>query len=293
MAGADRVEGTLFGNGERTGNCDIVTVAMNMFSQGVDPTLDFRQMPKIREVAQAVNKLAIPERHPYAGELVFTAFSGSHQDAIRKGMSKVDRDHWEVPYLPIDPEDVGSSYKETVRVNSQSGKGGVGFLLEEHYGVNLPREILVEFSSEVQRLTEELDREVKTDEIFDKLIATYSDDRGPYKLIDYDLLSGRDDDQRCVARVEISANTVTVDGEGSGPIEAFVNALAQTLNEPVTVVDYHEHSLGEGADAKAISILAIDNEDGGRCYGIGVSRNTITSSLNAIISAMNRRWGKS
>ena len=291
MAGADRVEGTLFGNGERTGNCDIVTVAM--FSQGVDPTLDFRQMPKIREVAQAVNKLAIPERHPYAGELVFTAFSGSHQDAIRKGMSKVDRDHWEVPYLPIDPEDVGSSYKETVRVNSQSGKGGVGFLLEEHYGVNLPREILVEFSSEVQRLTEELDREVKTDEIFDKLIATYSDDRGPYKLIDYDLLSGRDDDQRCVARVEISANTVTVDGEGSGPIEAFVNALAQTLNEPVTVVDYHEHSLGEGADAKAISILAIDNEDGGRCYGIGVSRNTITSSLNAIISAMNRRWGKS
>lgn len=293
MAGAERVEGTLFGNGERTGNCDIVTVAMNMFSQGVDPTLDFRQMPKIREVAQAVNKLSIPERHPYAGELVFTAFSGSHQDAIRKGMSKVDRSHWEVPYLPIDPEDVGSSYKETVRVNSQSGKGGVGFLLEEHYGVVLPREILVEFSSEVQRLTEELDREVKTDEIFDTLIATYSDDRGPYKLIDYDLLSGRDDDQRCVARVEISDNTVTVDGEGSGPIEAFVNALAQTLNEPVTVVDYHEHSLGEGADAKAISILAIENEDGGRCYGIGVSRNTITASLNAIISAMNRRWGKS
>lgn len=293
MAGAERVEGTLFGNGERTGNCDIVTVAMNMFSQGVDPTLDFRQMPKIREVAQAVNKLSIPERHPYAGELVFTAFSGSHQDAIRKGMSKVDRSHWEVPYLPIDPEDVGSSYKETVRVNSQSGKGGVGFLLEEHYGVVLPREILVEFSSEVQRLTEELDREVKTDEIFDTLIATYSDDRGPYKLIDYDLLSGRDDDQRCVARVEISDNTVTVDGEGSGPIEAFVNALAQTLNEPVTVVDYHEHSLGEGADAKAISILAIEHEDGGRCYGIGVSRNTITASLNAIISAMNRRWGKS
>ena len=293
MAGAERVEGTLFGNGERTGNCDIVTVAMNMFSQGVDPTLDFRQMPKIREVAQAVNKLSIPERHPYAGELVFTAFSGSHQDAIRKGMSKVDRSHWEVPYLPIDPEDVGSSYKETVRVNSQSGKGGVGFLLEEHYGVVLPREILVEFSGEVQRLTEELDREVKTDEIFDTLIATYSDDRGPYKLIDYDLLSGRDDDQRCVARVEISDNTVTVDGEGSGPIEAFVNALAQTLNEPVTVVDYHEHSLGEGADAKAISILAIEHEDGGRCYGIGVSRNTITASLNAIISAMNRRWGKS
>jgi 2-isopropylmalate synthase len=292
MAGAERVEGTLFGNGERTGNCDIVTVAMNLFSQGVDPTLDFRHMPQIRETVEAVNKLAIPERHPYAGELVFTAFSGSHQDAIRKGMSKVDRDHWEVPYLPIDPEDVGSSYKETVRVNSQSGKGGVGFLLEEHYGVSLPRDILVEFSGEVQKLTEELGREVKTDEIFDKLIATYADETGPYRLVDYDLLSGRQQDQRCVARVEVSENVVTVDAEGSGPIEAFVNALVETLNEPLSVVDYHEHSLGEGSDAKAICILAIEEEGGGRCYGIGISRNTITASLHAIISAMNRRWAK-
>jgi len=294
MAGAERVEGTLFGNGERTGNCDVVTVAMNLFSQGVDPALDFRDMPEIRETVEAVNKLAIPERHPYAGELVFTAFSGSHQDAIKKGMSKVDHNHWEVPYLPIDPGDVGSSYKETVRVNSQSGKGGIGFLLEEYYGVSLPREILVEFSSEVQRLTEELDREIKTDEIFDKLIATYSDESGPYKLVDYDLLTGRDDDQRCVARVEVSESLVTVDAEGSGPIEAFVNALVETLNEPLSVVDYHEHSLGEGSDAQAICILAIDDEsDGGRCYGIGVSRNTITASLHAIISAMNRRWAKS
>ena len=166
MAGAQRVEGTLFGNGERTGNCDLVTVAMNMFSQGVDPTLDLRHMPKIREVSEAVTKLAVHERHPYAGELVFTAFSGSHQDAIKKGMSQVDRSSWEVPYLPIDPEDVGSSYKETVRVNSQSGKGGVGFLLEEHHGLALPRDLLVEFSSHVQQLTEQLDREVKPDEIY-------------------------------------------------------------------------------------------------------------------------------
>ena len=293
MAGAERVEGTLFGNGERTGNCDIVTVAMNLFSQGVDPMLDFRDMPRIRQtVVQSVNKLAIPERHPYAGELVFTAFSGSHQDAIRKGMAKVDREHWEVPYLPIDPEDVGSSYKETVRVNSQSGKGGVGFLLEEHYGVSLPRDILVEFSGEVQNLTEQLGREVKTHEIFDHLLATYSNDTGPYRLVDYDLLSGRDDDQRCVARVEANDSVITVDGEGSGPIEAFVNALVQTLNEPLKVVDYHEHSLGEGSDAKAISVLAIDQESEGRCYGIGISRNTITASFNAIISAMNRRWAR-
>ena len=150
----------------------------------------------------------------------------------------------------------------------------------------------MEFSSEVQRLTEELDREVKTEEIFDKLLATYSVDSGPYRLVDYDLLSGREQDQRCVARVEVSENTVTVDAEGSGPIEAFVNALVTTLNEPLTVVDYHEHSLGEGADAKAICILAIENDDGSRCYGIGVSRNTITASLHAIISAMNRRWAK-
>jgi 2-isopropylmalate synthase len=293
MAGAERVEGTLFGNGERTGNCDIVTVAMNLFSQGVDPTLDFREMPRIRETVQAVNKLTIPERHPYAGELVFTAFSGSHQDAIRKGMSKVDRDHWEVPYLPIDPADVGSSYKETVRVNSQSGKGGIGFLLEEHYGVSLPREILVEFSAEVQRLTERLDREVKTNEIFDHLIATYTNENGPYRLESYDLLSGKDDGQRVVAKVEASESMVTIDGEGSGPIEAFVNALVETLNEPLRVVDYHEHSLGEGSDAKAICILAIDDEaNGGRCYGIGVSPNTITASLKAIVSAINRRWSQ-
>ena len=290
MAGADRVEGTLFGNGERTGNCDVVTVAMNMFSQGVDPTLDFREMPRIRRTVEEINKLAVGERHPYAGELVFTAFSGSHQDAIRKGMSKVDLEAWEVPYLPIDPADVGSSYKEAVRVNSQSGKGGIGFLLEEHYGVSLPREILVEFSSEVQNLTERLDREVKTDEIFDHLLATYSSSQGPYKLLDYDLLGSKEADQRCVARVEISDSVVTIDGEGSGPIEAFVNALVTTLNEPIEVQDYREHSLGTGSDAQAISIVGINNSDDTRCFGIGVSRNTITSSLHAIISALNRRW---
>ncbi|MCP5181068.1 MAG: 2-isopropylmalate synthase [Pseudomonadales bacterium] len=290
LAGADRVEGTLFGNGERTGNCDIVTVAMNLFSQGVDPELDFRRMPGIRSTVEDINKLPVHQRHPYAGELVFTAFSGSHQDAIRKGISRVDRDHWEVPYLPIDPSDVGSSYKETVRVNSQSGKGGVGFLLEEFYGISLPREMLVEFSGVVQRLTEKLDREVKTDEILQALLDEYVVDAGPYKLLNYDLLSGRSADQRVVAQVEVSSNKVTIDGEGSGPIEAFVNGLVDTLNEPVNVLDYHEHSMDEGKDAKAICLLAINDGDSRRCYGIGVSRNTITASLGAIISAMNRRW---
>ena len=293
MAGAQRVEGTLFGNGERTGNCDLITMAMNMFSQGVDPTLDFRAMPKIRETAEAVNKLAVPERHPYAGDLVFTAFSGSHQDAIKKGISKVDRNSWEVPYLPIDPEDVGSSYKETVRVNSQSGKGGVGFLLEEVYGVTLSRELLVEFSGVVQGMTEKLDREIKPDEIYESLLATYVVDQAPYKLVDYDLLPGRDDDQRCVARIEVSENIVTIDGQGSGPIEAFVNAMVETLNEPLVVVGYQETAIEGGSDAQAICVLAVEDPDGhARSYGIGLSRNTITAGLNAIISAINRRWSK-
>ena len=291
MAGADRVEGCLFGNGERTGNCDLVTVAMNLFSQGVDPTLDLRSMPEIREIVESINKIPVHERHPYAGDLVFTAFSGSHQDAIKKGMSKVKEDRWEVPYLPIDPGDVGSSYKEAIRVNSQSGKGGVGFLLEEHYGISLPRELLVEFATMVQQLTEQLDREVKTDEIYDSLISNYIVESGPYKLVDYDLLNGKDHGQRCVARVEISNNLVTIDGEGSGPIEAFVNAMADTLNEPIVVLDYREHSLGTGTDAQAICVLAIeDNVNRKRFYGIGLSRNTITASLTAIVSALNRRW---
>ena len=291
MAGAQRVEGTLFGNGERTGNCDLITMGMNLFSQGVDPTLNFQQMPKIREVAESVNKLAVPERHPYAGELVFTAFSGSHQDAIKKGMSMVDRSSWEVPYLPIDPADVGSSYKESIRVNSQSGKGGVGFMLEEHYGLALPRDLLVEFSGYVQKLTESLDREVKTDEIYRCLLDTYVVDSEPYRLVDYDLLPGREQDQRCVARVGASDNVLTIDGEGSGPIEAFVTALGETLNEPVTVLSYQEVAMGTGSDAQAICIVSIeDREEGQRCYGLGLSRNTTTTAFNAIISAMNRRW---
>ncbi|MFW6093547.1 MAG: 2-isopropylmalate synthase [Pseudomonadota bacterium] len=290
MAGAERVEGTLFGNGERTGNCDIVTMAMNLFSQGVDPELDLSDMPRIRALAEEVTKLPVHPRHPYAGELVFTAFSGSHQDAIKKGMSKVDHDRWEVPYLPIDPSDVGSSYKESVRVNSQSGKGGIGFVLEQVYDISLPRDMLVEFSKVVQRLTETLNREVKNDEIFDALFAEYVVETGPYRLQDFDLLPGRNADQRCVARVEVSEQTMTIDGEGSGPIEAFVNGLVETLNEPLNVIDYHEHSMGSGKDAQAMCVVAIDEAAGGRCYGMGLSRNTITASFNAIMSAMNRRW---
>ena len=289
MAGAERVEGTLFGNGERTGNCDIVTVAMNLFSQGVDPELDFRDMPRIRATVEEINKLPVHERHPYAGDLVFTAFSGSHQDAIRKGMAHLAQRSWEVPYLPIDPADVGSSYKETVRVNSQSGKGGIGFILEERFGVALPRDMLVEFSAVVQAMTERLDREIRSEEIFDALIDEYVVDDGPYRLVDYDLPHGAANAQRCVAHLEVSDQRVDIAGEGSGPIEAFVNGMVETLNEPLNIIDYREHSLSTGKDATAICLLTIDDGDA-RCHGIGVSRNTITASLSAIVSAVNRRW---
>ncbi len=289
MAGAERVEGTLFGNGERTGNCDIVTVAMNLFSQGVDPELDLANLKRVVEVAESVTKLPVHPRHPYAGELVFTAFSGSHQDAIRKGMSQVDRDQWEVPYLPIDPGDVGSSYKESVRVNSQSGKGGVGFILEEHFGVALPRDMLVEFSAVVQALTEGLRREVSPGEIWKAFCDEYVVESGPYRLLDYDLSHGEGDSQRCDARVDVAAQSVDVSGEGTGPIDAFLNAMVETLNEPLNIIDYHEHALGSGKDAQAITLIAIEDERG-PCYGAAVSRNTITASLMAVIAALNRRW---
>ena len=293
MAGAERVEGTLFGNGERTGNCDLVTVAMNLFSQGVDPELDFRAMPRIRKMAESVNKLPVHQRHPYAGDLVFTAFSGSHQDAIKKGMARVDRDRWEVPYLPIDPADVGSSYKETVRVNSQSGKGGVGFVLEEYFGLPLPRALLVEFSRTVQALAESLDREIKPAEILGALFERYAVD-APYRLIDYDLASDGAT-LNIAARLRVPDGEVSVAGSGSGPVEAFVNALVETLNEPLDVHAFHEHALaagGEGAhkDADAVCVVEIGGADGRTCFGIGRSGNTVTAALKAILSAVNRRW---
>lgn len=293
MAGAERVEGTLFGNGERTGNCDIMTMAMNLFSQGVDPQLDFRDMPRIRQVAEEVTKINVHERHPYAGDLVFTAFSGSHQDAIKKGMAVVDAGRWEVPYLPIDPADVGSSYKETVRVNSQSGKGGVGFILEQHFGISLPREMLQEFAKQVQVLTEDLDREVRRDEILQALFDTFEAQDGPYALLDYELNNAANESLICSGAIQVSENEVAIRGHGSGPIEAFVNAMVTTLNEPLNVAAYHEHALREGesvgSDAQAIGIVSIEFEEGS-CFGVGRSKNTVTASLLAIISAINRRW---
>ena len=292
MAGADRIEGTLFGNGERTGNCDVITMAMNMFSQGVDPELYLSDMPKIVAVSNECTKIDIHVRQPYAGELVFTAFSGSHQDAIRKGMSFVEKDGnetWEVPYLPIDPVDVGGSYRETVRVNSQSGKGGVAFILESYFGVSLPRPLLLEFSPIVQKLSENDGGELKPDSIWNAFLTEFVDVEGPYKLIDYNV-SSDGKSEHCEARIMVGENEIEVQGQGSGPIDAFVSAMVETLNEPLNVVDYQEYALNEGKEAQAICIISINDEQENKYYGVGLSQNTTTAAFKSIIAAINRKW---
>lgn len=293
MAGADRIEGTLFGNGERTGNCDVITMAMNMFSQGIDPKLYLSDMPKIVEVSEECTKIPIHIRQPYAGELVFTAFSGSHQDAIRKGMEFVESGttgEWEVPYLPIDPADVGGSYRETVRVNSQSGKGGVAFILENYFGVSLPRPLLIEFSPIVQKISESDGGELKADKIWDAFVNEFIEVKGDYELIDYKVTAQGDNHAVCSANIRVGENEVTVEGEGSGPIDAFIAAMVETLNEPLNVMDYQEYSLNEGSEAQAICILSIADEQENKFYGVGISQNTTVAAFKAILAAINRKW---
>jgi 2-isopropylmalate synthase len=293
MAGAQRIEGTLFGNGERTGNLDIITMAMNMFSQGIDPALYLSDMSKIVAVSEECTKIPIHVRQPYAGELVFTAFSGSHQDAIKKGMAFVEAggdSAWEVPYLPIDPSDVGGHYRETVRVNSQSGKGGVAFVLENFYGVSLPRPLLLEFSPVVQALSEEQGGELKADAIWKAFVTEYIEVEGPYQQVDYQVHSESNGGETCQAKITVGDSEVDIQGAGAGPIDAFINAMVSTLNEPLNVVDYQEYALNEGSEAQAICILALTDEDGNKFYGVGISTNTTTAAFKSIIAAINRKW---
>ena len=292
MAGAERIEGTLFGNGERTGNLDIITMAMNLFSQGVDPKLYLSDMSKIVAVSEECTKIPVHVRQPYAGELVFTAFSGSHQDAIKKGMGFVEADGsiWEVPYLPIDPSDVGGHYRETVRVNSQSGKGGVAFILENFFGVTLPRSLLLEFSPIVQALSEADGGELKPTTIWNAFVNEYIDVEGPYQLFDYQIESKSDGSEVCHGSIQVGLNELKVSGAGSGPIEAFINAMVETLNEPLNVIDYQEYALKEGSQAQAICILAINDDAGNKYYGVGISQNTTTAAFRSIIAAINRKW---
>ena len=297
MAGADRVEGTLFGNGERTGNVDVVTLALNMWTQGVDPELDFHDINKIKEVYERTTRMAVPPRQPYAGELVFTAFSGSHQDAINKGkiyMEETNSDYWEVPYLPIDPADVGREYEPVIRINSQSGKGGAAFILSTDYGIKMPKAMHTEFGAIVKHACDEKGKELKPDEVFDLFQKEYRNVVGPYRIMNHKTYEEKEEGEY-LTRVHFEGeikvkdgSLVKIDGKGSGPIEAFFNALGQVGITGYEFVDYSEHAISVGSDSKAISYIHLKNPQGKDVFGIGVSHNIGYASLKGIICAINR-----
>jgi len=290
LAGADRVEGTLFGNGERTGNVDVVTLALNLFSQGVDPELDISDIDKVRHVAEYANRLPIHPRHPYVGELVYTAFSGSHQDAIKKGMTAIGTDYeiWEVPYLPIDPKHTGRTYEAIIRVNSQSGKGGVAYLLNAEHGLDLPRAMQVEFSRQVQEITETSGTEISPVQIWDVFTSTYLPENPAIQLFSSEVAA--DNKQtRIFAQLVVDGQHVTVKGEGNGPIDALMAGLRQELNVDFAIRDYHEHALTAGAEASAVAYVEAEAADGTTWWGVGMSSSILDASLEAVISAANRR----
>ena len=296
MAGADRVEGTLFGNGERTGNVDIVTLALNMFTQGVDPELDCSDINRIKGVYEHCNQLKIPERHPYVGELVYTAFSGSHQDAINKGMKAIkqaNKSLWEVPYLPIDPQDVGRSYEAIIRINSQSGKGGIAYILQEDFGLNLPRHLQVEFRDVIQKITDSEGTELLPKRIYDSFMETYvSQPSARLKFVDHESAIDPENPNLRSIRAEIldGGKSKRIQGKGTGPIDGFVHALSLYLGLDITVADYAEHSLQHGSDAAAICYMQVEHA-GGKIYGAGINKNIVTASLEAVVSAANRIVG--
>jgi len=290
LAGADRVEGTLFGNGERTGNVDVVNLALNLFSQGVDPELDIRDIDKARHVAEYANRLPVHMRHPYVGELVYTAFSGSHQDAIKKGMLAIGDtyDVWEVPYLPIDPKHTGRTYEAIIRVNSQSGKGGVAYLLSQEHGLDLPRAMQVEFSKQVQELTEATGTEISPAEIWDVFTTTYQPENPTIQLLSSEV-SADQQSTRIFAQLIVNGQHLTVKGEGNGPIDALMAGLRSEMDVNFKVRDYHEHALTAGSEASAVAYVEAEGTDGTTWWGVGMSSSILDASLEAVISAANRR----
>jgi len=289
MAGAERVEGTLFGNGERTGNVDIVTLAMNLYTQGVDPQLDFSNINAIARCAEACTQLPIHPRHPYVGDLVFTAFSGSHQDAIKKGLAALDPNGlWEVPYLPIDPSDLGRTYESIIRVNSQSGKGGVAYLLERDYQLVLPRRLQIEFSRVVQAAADTTGKELTSRELWDLFSAEYLSAEGPVAYRSHQLTSSSDgaDRERMTLQIQENGAPVILHGTGTGPIDAAVRALGL----PIDVASYDEHSCGTGSDAMAVAYVEVATPGGAAFFGVGRHANIITASLLALLSGVNRAF---
>ena len=291
MAGADRVEGTLFGNGERTGNVDVVTLALNLFSQGVDPELDLAEINEIRRVAEHCNQLPVHPRHPYVGDLVYTAFSGSHQDAIKKGfeaMEATGQTLWEVPYLPIDPEDVGRTYEDVIRVNSQSGKGGVAYLLKTEQELDLPRRLQIEFTRVIQHITDTTGKEITGQQIWDEFRNHYLAVAKPYELVSFDMShnAAGADRTSVSAKVRVDGEETTFEGEGGGAVEAFVNAMNESRGLEIRVLDYHEHAIGAGADAKAVTYMELKIGER-ELWGVGMHSDITTASLRAIISGVN------
>ena len=287
LAGADRVEGTLLGNGERTGNMDIVTMAMNLYSQGIDPELDFSQMDEMIAVCKECTQLPLHPRHPYAGELVFTAFSGSHQDAINKCLARRDdRDPWEVAYLPIDPADIGRSYQEVIRINSQSGKGGVAYVLKRDHGLDIPRWLQIDFSSAVQSLAEHSESEVVSDDIYQLFLDTYALDRSNVQVGRYQLAREETVDALQVDIV-VGNSSIPITGRGNGVVAAFVDALGVYTGTKLVVVEYSEHTLGRDAEAEAICYVQVAI-DGRRSCGVGRSQDIVQASMAAIVSAVSR-----
>jgi 2-isopropylmalate synthase len=296
MAGADRVEGTLFGNGERTGNVDIVTLALNMYTQGVDPELDCSDITRMRDVYEYSNQLKIGERHPYVGELVYTAFSGSHQDAINKGMKALktaNKPLWEVPYLPIDPQDVGRTYEAIIRINSQSGKGGIAYVLQADYGLNLPRNLQVEFSKDIQAITDAEGKELSSKRIYERFREVYIDQpSGRLKFLDHQTFPDTAAKGRRIVEATILDNgrEITIKGGGNGPVDGFVDALSRHVGVAVSVRDYSEHSIQHGSNAAAISYVEMEHP-GGVIFGAGINTNIVAASLEAVVSAVNRIIG--
>ncbi|HEX6957257.1 MAG TPA: 2-isopropylmalate synthase [Ferrovibrio sp.] len=299
MAGADRVEGTLFGNGERTGNVDVVTLAMNLFTQGVDPKLDFSDITAAARTAEYCNQLPIHPRHPYVGELAFTAFSGSHQDAIKKGMTaQAQRNDgiWEVPYLPIDPADVGRAYEPVIRINSQSGKGGISYVMEHDYGLELPRRLQIEFSQVIQKIADETGKEISPQLIWTSFEEEYlSQPAGRFSFIGHRTLPDPHKSERrnLTASIRDGQQTIELQGQGTGPIDAYIDALGRHAGIDITLVDYREHAITQrtadsGASSEAVAYVEVKRPDGRTLFGIGRDRNIVTASLKAVTSAANR-----
>lgn len=294
MAGADRVEGTLFGNGERTGNVDLVTLSLNMLTQGIDPNLDFSNINQIMREAEYCNQLPVHPRHPYAGDLVFTAFSGSHQDAIKKGLTEMrnsNQEIWEVPYLPIDPQDVGRSYEAVIRINSQSGKGGVAYLLEKDHGLNMPRRLQIEFSQVIQKIADDSGKEISPSNVWEKFQSTYLNDSGVYEFIEHNINSKANKDgtqsDEIIIGLKFNSQHISIEGMGNGPIDAMINAVKNHFNMDITISDYHQHAISSGSDAKAVAYSEL-SLNGQSMWGVGIHQNTVIAGLQSVISGLNR-----